>query len=106
MKFLSSTKFIGSKKRHFSLVIEPPINYSNTTRHVPSHITRPSYAQHNKEDETTGFLASLLQTGRGSRNQANGMIKSYEMVTKIKEACQVGRRVLNTVQLAVKVTSL
>lgn len=100
LQLFTSTKFFGSKKRNFSLVIEPPINYLDKTRNVPSHITRPHYAHYNKEIESTGFLASLLQTGRGNKN---GTIKSSEMVSKIKKACWIGRRVLNTVHFAVKV---
>lgn len=102
MQFLTSRKFIVIKKRNFSLVIEPPSKYLDKTRHVPNHISKPHYAQ-NKEDESTGFLASLLHTSGGIKNRANGMVKSVDMVAKIKEACQVGRRVLNTVKLAVKV---
>lgn len=84
-------------RRAFSLVVETPTNIITQSCDVPIHITKPHYAQ---TDHPQGFLSSLFQSR--SKNQANGFVKNEAIVSKIKQACRVGRRVLNHVGQAVR----
>ena len=82
--------------RPFSLLLETPSNIVTQSSDVPSHILKPHYA----DQSPKGFVASLMQS---RRNQAEGPIKSEALVGKIRQACRVGRRVLNHVKLVIKV---
>jgi len=95
-RYLNKFNDTKLQRRLFSLLLETPSNVVTQGGDVPGHILKPHYA----DESPKGFVTSLIQS---RRNQAEGPIKSEGLVEKIRQACRVGRKVLNHVKLVVKV---